>query len=108
MKRAIALCCALSFLLGAQSAVAGPGKGVVTHLVPKQVVEEKPLPPPEKKCRVVKRVITSTEGGSQTFTPAQFIQPGCCCGTTGTFIQGVDVRVPATTTTIIQTNTVCE
>lgn len=113
MKLAIALLfCALSCLLGAQSAVAGgcaKGKGncVTTTLVPAPVVEEKPLPP-EKKCRVVKWMGTSIDGGIQVFTPAQFIPPSCCCGGSGTFIQGVDVRVPAVPTTVIHQKVVCE
>ena len=42
MKLVLALICGLLVLLGAESASAGPGKGVKTFLVPAPVVEVKP------------------------------------------------------------------
>ncbi len=96
-------------LLGIESARAGPGKAVVTQLVPVPVDEVKPLPPPVKKCRLLKNVETSTAYGSGVSIPAQFIQSGCCCVTTlGLFVQGVNTPSTITETKLITTNLVCE
>lgn len=105
-KLATALMCALA-LLGAQSVVAGSGKGVVTNLVPTPpVVEVKPLP--EKTCRMFVTTETSAVLSPGISVPAQFIQPGCCCGGSGIFIQGITVPQSLTSTSNHKTVLVCD
>lgn len=104
---AIALTCALSLLLGAQGAVAGPGKQVPTKLVPIAPQVETP-PPPVKKCRLVRSADTSVVQSPGVSVVAQFIQSGCCCATQGLFVSGVMVLSQSTPTTLIQTIQICE
>lgn len=95
MKKSVtALICALA-LFGAQSAVAGSGKGVETRLVPNPpIVEVKPLPP-KKECRTVERKTVSTEQSHlYSIQPMLFENCGCCGGTTQTYMQGTNYYRP--------------
>lgn len=91
---------------GSALADAQTGKAT-THLVPEVKVEKKPLTP-EKKCRSVKWVSTSNEGGTQVSLSALYVAPGCCCDGSGIFVQGMNSGVPITQTTIIKSTIVCE
>jgi len=105
-KIVTALMCALA-LFGAQSAVAGPGKGVVTHLVPTPpVVEVKPLP--EETCRMFSTTETSVVSAPGVSVSAQYIQPGCCCPSAGIYVPGVAVPFQSVPTTLIQTFKICK
>lgn len=106
MKSVLALMCVLLVLLGAESALAGPGKGVKTFLVPKPVVQEKPLP--EKTCRVYSTTETTVVYSPDVSVGAQFIQPGCCCASNGIYIPGVSVPSQSTPTTLTQTVVICD
>lgn len=100
-KSVMALICALA-LLGAESALAGPGKGVETRLVPKPMVEK------PKGCRIYSKTETTVVNSPGVSVGAQFIQPGCCCASNGIYIPGVFVPSQSTPTTLTQTVVICD